>query len=159
MSDLNNKGNVLLVLCICCGLVFFWFIFLNQFKFFKLGWNFSNQIEIFKPVNFFFWSSIYKKGKISLYIPLSYSLLFSLSSSWFILSPSYSTPSPKFPNYLVLTGIWTANLWICLPLSSPLDHESNGCKISHTCFSYQFFTPSPPHIDFNLFIHGLCLNY
>ena len=54
---------------------------------------------------------------------------------------------------VVLTRIWTANLWICLPLSLPLDHESNGCNISHTCFNYQYFTPSPSHIDFNLFIN------
>ena len=37
----------------------FGLFFLNQFKFFKLGWNFSNQIEIYKPVYYFFFWVIY----------------------------------------------------------------------------------------------------
>lgn len=80
--------------------VFFWFKFLKPVQIFQTGLNFSIQIEIFKPV----YLSIYKKGKIFFHIPLfyslfllSYSLLFSVSSSWFIQSPSYSTPSSKSP--------------------------------------------------------------
>ena len=69
---------------------FFGLFFLNQFKFFKLGWNFSNQIEIFKPVYFFFWSSIYKKGKIS-----HPSILFSPILTEFLLI--YSIPQLLYP--------------------------------------------------------------
>ena len=78
-----------------------WFLFFslnfwNKFKFFKLGWSFSNQIEIFKPV---YLSTIYKNGKIPLsYFPLSYSLLFLPSSSWFIISiPQLLYPFPQIP--------------------------------------------------------------
>ena len=63
--------------------------------FFKTSLNFSNQIEIFKPVYFFWSSSIHKKGKISLYIPLSYSFLFSPILAEFLLS--YSTPQLLYP--------------------------------------------------------------
>ena len=79
----------------CCGLIFFGLIFLNQFKFFKLGWNFSNQIEIFKPV-YFFWSSIYKKGKISLYIPLS-NISYSHWVPLDLFYPPATLPFPQIP--------------------------------------------------------------
>ena len=76
----------------------FWFnFFLNQFKIFQTGLKFFKPDINFQTSFFFFSSTIYKKWKISLYIPLSYSLLFSLSSSWFILSPNYSTPTPEIP--------------------------------------------------------------
>ena len=75
-------------------------------------------------------------------------------NKWHILKSNtvVTHTKPKTSFFFLSCGIWTANLWICLPLPLPLDHESNGCKTSHTCFNYQFFTPSPPHIDFNLFI-------
>ena len=60
---------------------FFGLFFLNQFKFFKPDRNFQTSL-------FFFWSSIYKKGKI--YISLHPSILFSPILAEFLLI--YSTP-------------------------------------------------------------------
>ena len=68
---------------------FFGLFFLNQFKFFKLGWKFSNQIEIF----IFFDNLSIKKGKYLftfLYPILSY-------SHWVPLDLFYPPATLPFP--------------------------------------------------------------
>lgn len=65
-------------------------------------------------------------------------------------TPRIHTTSPStfttlnFFFTIVITGIWTHNLWISIPLSYPLRHTSNRCKFGNICFTYSLFLGPRP---------------
>ena len=67
-----------------------------------------------------------------------------LSQFLTLLTPypySYWSPIPRpsppiFFIFFALTWIWTPNLWLWSPSSSPLCRTSNRCKFAHICCSY-----------------------
>ena len=130
----------------CCGLIFF-----KPVSIFRTG------LKFFKPVYFFFCQLSYKKWEnITLhYIPLSILSFF----RWVppdLLSSSYSTPSPKSP--LINSRFHFLSCTHQDLNRQPLDLLSTVIttwpwKQWVNCFNYQFFTPSPSHINFNLFIN------
>ena len=53
-------------------------------------------------------------------------------------------PPVFFIIIIALTWIWTPNLWLWSPSSSPLCHTSNRCKFAHICWSNKLLVPDSP---------------
>ena len=131
----------------------------HQFKFFKPDRNFQTSL-------FFFGHLSIKKGKYLfafLYPILSYSRWVPLDLCY----PPATLPLPPNLHYAWILIISRFHFFLFISYSPGFEPPTCGSAYhchyhlamkavqsnANTYFNYQYFTPSPSHIDFNLFIN------